>query len=1231
MNHKKTDHSLLRRLTAGLLAAALSLSLALPAVAAADDGGVVYLNSVSDLLALAQHCSYDQWSKGKTVVLQQDLSLEGVDWEPIPSFSGSFQGNGHTIRDMEVSGAYAPAGFFGTIEQGGSVQGLTVKGRVAPSGTQSAAGGLAGINHGVITRCQFSGVVECETQAGGLVGCNETTGTIDHGTAWAVVSGGCEVGGIAGCNKGVITGCTNLGAVNAEYRESALDMEGMSAVLLESLRQRMGDDLNGSISNSASDTGGIAGHSSGLILSSVNQGAVGYAHVGYNVGGIVGRTDGLVSGCVNQGTVQGRKDVGGIAGQAEPYIALDLDESTLQRLRTEMDTLHTLVNSAADGLDASAHFIDRELTALNTQMSAAVDAARRLEAQGGDYFDEVADEVDRTGQLISDSITRLEPVLDTGTDALEQLTSAVGQMKWVTAEMAAELLTASAAMAKFSSGLDATSDALDAAKQGFQQIEKGLDDLLGSIAIGSDERLAKAISTITGGYSLLPADSADTTMQTALSLLQIANTAMNVLSVGSGVSTEMKLLTTGLGLARSALLLSNDQSLLAASRQVSQAVGSIAAVTAQVGGLVGSTAKLVANNGNAQWSKSLGSISDVLDKLSGHLETLDQLLRDFNFDKNQFGTGTDAIQSGLASLSSVSGELSSAAKDFSASLEILKTDAVLTSATVGQLSLALGQMQQGMGGLTDMTRQAADIVQWLSEQDPIHLLRPSEEMSQTTDQLFDAVGSMTDQMSSLNSALSGASGQVTGDLRAVNDQINVVAELLLDAVEEISEPGSKTILADESRQLTDRNEGKLEDCTNWGSVEADMNVGGVAGTMGIENTLDPEDDETWSSQSLLRTEYAVSAVVLGCVNAGAVTAKKDAVGGIVGEMDLGYVSGCESYGAVEGTSAVGGIAGVSSAAIAQSWAKCALTGEKYVGGILGRGGESRLTGAGCTVTDCRSMVQITPSEENAQYLGAIAGGQSGTFAGNLFVSDNLRGVDRVSRTGQAEPTDYETLRTLDGAPTGFQSLMLRFVADGHVVEQRSFAYGDSFTQDSYPELPQKDGYFARWSTPVLDELHLDTVVLAEYTPYLTALASAAVRENGRPVFFVEGLFGSTNALQADEQTPDGTLAGASEQWVLEFSDDGQASHTVRYRTKGEGSIYVRQADGSWQRAETQSFGSYQTFEVQGTRVTVAFRPDAMPMWAVALGGAAVAAAVVVLLRVRKKRYKKAAPAQQTST
>ena len=59
-------------------------------------------------------------------------------------------------------------------------------------------------------------------------------------------------------------------------------------------------------------------------------GAVGYAHVGYNIGGIVGRQSGYLSSCTNSGTILGRKDVGGIAGQLEPEVRLLYNEGQIR-------------------------------------------------------------------------------------------------------------------------------------------------------------------------------------------------------------------------------------------------------------------------------------------------------------------------------------------------------------------------------------------------------------------------------------------------------------------------------------------------------------------------------------------------------------------------------------------------------------------------------------------------------------------------------------------------------------------------------------------------------------------------------------------------------------------------------------------------------------------------------------------------------------------------------------
>lgn len=373
---------LLHRLTAALLALVLAASAALP-VFAADTAptDTIYINSVSDLLAFADKCGFDQWSKGKTVILQEDLSLEDTEWAPVASFSGAFKGNGHTISDVSLVGLILQPASSASWKR--AVPFRTLPSRVwsiplvprrpqavwwAPTTAPSSTARSPVLSTARRRRAVWWAAMRRAEPSTTALPVPWSAVRMPPAASWATTS--------------VSSPAAPMWAPSTpSIRESALDMEGLPATLLELVKKDMGDDLSNNISNVSSDTGGIAGRSSGLILSSANAGDVGYAHVGYNVGGIVGRTDGLISGCVNQGLVQGRKDVGGIAGQAEPYVELDLDQSTINRLRTELDTLHTMVNGAADDMDGSTSLLNTDLNTLNSQMDTAVRAARRLQEQ----------------------------------------------------------------------------------------------------------------------------------------------------------------------------------------------------------------------------------------------------------------------------------------------------------------------------------------------------------------------------------------------------------------------------------------------------------------------------------------------------------------------------------------------------------------------------------------------------------------------------------------------------------------------------------------------------------------------------------------------------------------------------------------------------------------------------------------------------------------------------------
>ena len=110
---------LTRRLWAALLALCLVLALTLPVFAEGESGTAdtaeketFHIGTVDDLLQLVDSCRLDSWSKNRTVYLDADLELTGSGFAGIPSFSGVFEGQGHTISGLSLVDDGSVIGFF---------------------------------------------------------------------------------------------------------------------------------------------------------------------------------------------------------------------------------------------------------------------------------------------------------------------------------------------------------------------------------------------------------------------------------------------------------------------------------------------------------------------------------------------------------------------------------------------------------------------------------------------------------------------------------------------------------------------------------------------------------------------------------------------------------------------------------------------------------------------------------------------------------------------------------------------------------------------------------------------------------------------------------------------------------------------------------------------------------------------------------------------------------------
>lgn len=115
-----------------LLAAVLLLSLIAPAALAAGTADTIYLRTAEDLAGFSRNCTLDSWSQGKTVYLEADIDLTGVDFAPIPTFGGTFEGQGHTISGLSITGSGNVRGLFRYIQPTGSVRDSTSRAASLP-------------------------------------------------------------------------------------------------------------------------------------------------------------------------------------------------------------------------------------------------------------------------------------------------------------------------------------------------------------------------------------------------------------------------------------------------------------------------------------------------------------------------------------------------------------------------------------------------------------------------------------------------------------------------------------------------------------------------------------------------------------------------------------------------------------------------------------------------------------------------------------------------------------------------------------------------------------------------------------------------------------------------------------------------------------------------------------------------------------------------------------------
>ena len=202
---------------------------------------------------------------GKTdinITLDKDIDLTGKGWTPIGtdydnSYTGTFDGGGHTITGLTFTRNDEYAGLFGWLNKAGTVKNVVMEGVQITSNQiyGGSIGGVVGYGWGTIENCSVSGSVSGTVYVGGVVGV-QIGGSITGCSSSATVKGTVDVGGVAGQtnSSATLTACYATGNVIIEM-DPKKNIAGGSLVGMNAGSSLLACYATGNVTSTGSSTG----------------------------------------------------------------------------------------------------------------------------------------------------------------------------------------------------------------------------------------------------------------------------------------------------------------------------------------------------------------------------------------------------------------------------------------------------------------------------------------------------------------------------------------------------------------------------------------------------------------------------------------------------------------------------------------------------------------------------------------------------------------------------------------------------------------------------------------------------------------------------------------------------------------------------------------------------------------------------------------------------------------
>ncbi|MCR5356718.1 MAG: hypothetical protein K6E63_04865 [Lachnospiraceae bacterium] len=835
----------------------------------------INISTIDDLLKLEKDCRLDTWSRDKNIVLQNDIVLDGSSFKFIPIFSGIFDGQGHTISGLTVTGSDSYTGLFCITQESAVIKNLKVQGSLIPSGKPLATGGIVGDNFGCITGCSFEGNIEGYDYTGGIAGYNEQSGNISACKSSGYITGMHFTGGITGYNLGIINGCTNECRVNTKNVDQTISIKDVDiSKYTNKLLNLFGDNNkqdSTNILNNPVDVGGICGYSQGMILSCVNDSLIGYEHVGYNVGGICGRQNGYINLCVNNGEVYGRKDVGGICGQAEPYVVIDLSDDMISQLTANMNSLHDLVNATLNDAGNESDIITARLNMVKAFTDRALNDTSYLSGETEDF---------------------INGLMDGGNELLNRIDYAMDEA------------------GKSGGMIDKTKSSASNASQAVTDLSNALDDLdiykymtpEETVSYNrAKENIEQAIDDHQKIYDEKQSENHDHYYYRFIN-------SHHKNAAYYGVSSNL-------------VPLDSD------GNEIAWPSSDNAEEYAKIARIVHKDTSVDPPE-YIDFPSSQEPYADKDSELSSAAEAYASSLIEVDTEtafRGKYGVGyAEYLASNTAVMTRI---VESHEQEMSEDVRREVEYAIEhTKQAINDLNAAV---KAGSDIVSNLNSRSDIMLPKLSDEYKIR----SNSLISNIQGMSDNLGALNNDVNSNNQKLIDDMIKVNDQFNIIMLLIADAIDGVLDQdYTDVYEDNSAQVAED----CTDAT---IADSINYGAIHGDINTSGIAGTMAIEYDFDLESDVTGIKDAATGTTYRTKCVLRRDKNDGYVEGMKSYVGGICGLQEMGTVLRCQNYGKLRSNSGdyVGGISGQSLGTIRNCRAKGILYGRSFIGGITGMG------------------------------------------------------------------------------------------------------------------------------------------------------------------------------------------------------------------------------------------------------------------------------------------------------